>query len=334
MKKSMLNNVQLGLFVLGGLLFLILSLYMIGKNSNLFGKTFEAHAVFYNVSGLMKGNNVRLSGIDVGTIKRVEIMNDTSVKVTMVIEESVHPYIKKNSLASVGTDGLMGNKLVNISNPSRETSDVISEGGFLLASQAVETDQMLRTLDQTNANLYHISNNLRGITQKLNSNNSLWRILMDTTVAQNVKQSIASVRKAANNTSEFTKELNYLMTEIKKGKGLAGSILSDTATSRKFKNSMQQLHNASEKAAQLTADLKLLTDKMKKGESGAGVLLSDTAFAKDLKKSMHNIEQGSGRFSEDMEALKHNFFFKGYFKRQEKERRKLEKADSLRKTKR
>lgn len=331
MKKSTLNNVQLGLFVMGGLLFLILSLYLIGKNSNLFGKTFEVHAVFYNVSGLMKGNNVRLSGIDVGTIKRVEIMNDTSVKVTMIIEESVHPFVKKNSLASVGTDGLMGNKLVNINNTSREASQVIPDGGFLLASQAVETDQMLRTLDQTNANLYHISHNLRGITQKLNSNNSLWKILMDTTVAQNVKQSITSVRIAANNTSAFTQQLNNLITEIKKGKGLAGSILSDTATAHQFKNSLQQLHNASEKAAQLTTDLKTLTEKMKRGESGAGVLLSDTAFAKDLKKSMHNIQIGTDRFSEDMEALKHNFFFKGYFKKQEKERRKSQQADSIKK---
>lgn len=331
MKKSTLNNVQLGLFVMGGLLFLILSLYLIGKNSNLFGKTFEVHAVFYNVSGLMKGNNVRLSGIDVGTIKRVEIMNDTSVKVTMIIEESVHPFVKKNSLASVGTDGLMGNKLVNINNTSREASQVIPDGGFLLASQAVETDQMLRTLDQTNANLYHISHNLRGITQKLNSNNSLWKILMDTTVAQNVKQSITSVRIAANNTSAFTQQLNNLITEIKKGKGLAGSILSDTATAHQFKNSLQQLHNASEKAAQLTTDLKTLTEKMKRGESGAGVLVSDTAFAKDLKKSMHNIQIGTDRFSEDMEALKHNFFFKGYFKKQEKERRKSQQADSMKK---
>jgi phospholipid/cholesterol/gamma-HCH transport system substrate-binding protein len=281
----------------------------------------------------MKGNNVRLAGIDVGTIQQVEIVSDTSVKVTMVIEESVHPFIKKSSIASVGTDGLMGNKLVNISNSVNNSSEILPEGGQLASSHAVETDQMLRTLDQTNVNLYHISTNLRGITQKLNSNNSLWKILMDTTVALNIKQSISSIRKTTNNTSEFTRELNSLLTEIKGGKGLAGMILHDSSTSKKFKGSMEQLHLASERAAQLTDDLKKITDKIKKGEGGAGVLMSDSVFAKDLKKSMHNIQLGTDRFSQDMEALKHNFFFRGYFKKQDKEKKKLQEADSLKKLK-
>jgi phospholipid/cholesterol/gamma-HCH transport system substrate-binding protein len=305
---------------------------MIGSNQNMFGKTFQIHAVFYNVNGLMKGNNVRLAGIDVGTIQRVEIINDTSVNVTMIVEESVHPFIKNNSVASVGTDGLMGNKLVNIVNNKTPSNEIIQQGGVLLSIQAVETDQMLRTLDQTNVNLYHISDNLRRITQKLNNNNSLWSILMDTTVAQNVKRSISNIRNTTKNTSTFTADLNYLLNEVKNGKGLAGSILHDTTTAKTFNKTIQQLHVASERAAQITEDLKKLTDKMKKGQGGAGVLMNDSAFAADLKKSMHNVQTGSERFSQDMEALKHNFLLRGYFKKLEKERAKS-RADSLNKIK-
>lgn len=330
MKRTTSSNVQLGLFVTIGLIFLLASLYLIGNNQNLFDSTFEVHATFYNVSGLTKGNNVRFSGIDVGTIKQVEIISDTSVNVTMVIQDEVRPFIKKTSVASVGTDGLMGNKLINITNLSTTMGETIEPGGMLVTSKAIETDNMLRTLDQTNKNLYDITSDIKRITQKVNNNNSLWSILMDTTVADNLKQSISSVRQTTRNTANFTNELNRLLNDLKAGKGAAGAILRDSISSVKLRSSIQQLQEASNKALKVTNDIKLLTEKMKKGEGGAGVLMSDSIFAKDLKKTMHNITEGSARFDENMEAMKHNFLFKGYFKDQEKELKK-QKQDSLKK---
>ena len=333
MKRTASSNVQLGLFVTIGLAFLLAALYLIGNNHNLFDSTFEVHATFYSVSGLTKGNNVRFSGIDVGTIRQVEIISDTSVKVTMVIENEVHPYIKKTSLVSVGTDGLMGNKLVNITNLSAAPGDVIEEGGALVTAKPVETDNMIRTLDQTNKNLNDITNDIKKITQRVKSNNSLWSILMDTTVADNLKQSIASIRITTRNTSIFTLELNQLARDLKSGKGLAGSLLSDTVSPISFRKSIRQLQEASNNALQFTSDIKVLTEKMKKGEGGAGVLMSDTAFSHDLKRSLHNIQVGTERFDENMEAMKHNFLFKGYFKRQEKEIKKQKESDSSKKIK-
>src|SRR6185369_14993513 len=114
MTMKTIENAKLGLFVMAGLLFLIFSLYMIGRNRNLFGSSLTISANFRNVNGLMLGNNVRFSGIDVGTVQKIEIVTDTLVKVTMVIDEGVRKFIKRNALASVGTDGLMGNKIINI----------------------------------------------------------------------------------------------------------------------------------------------------------------------------------------------------------------------------
>ncbi len=114
MKTKTINNTKLGLFVLAGVLFLILTLYMIGKNRNLFGSTFTMKAVLSNVNGLVAGNNVRFKGIDVGTVKNITLLNDSSIYVTLTIDNEMKPYIKQNAMASIGTDGLMGNKLVNI----------------------------------------------------------------------------------------------------------------------------------------------------------------------------------------------------------------------------
>ncbi len=328
MKNTTSSNVQLGVFIIIGLAFLLSTLYLIGSNQNLFDQTFEVHATFYNVNGLTKGNNVRFSGIDVGTIKKVEIISDTSVIVTMVIKNSVHPFIKTNSMASVGTDGLMGNKLVNISNSSRASGEMVAEGDMLVSIKPVETDAMLRTLDMTNQNLFQITTDLKRITQKVRNSNSLWSLLMDTTIAQNVKMSIANIRTTTKNTATFTNDLNFLIQDIKNGKGVAGTLLNDSASTVRVKNSIHQLQLMTEKALQVTTDIKLLTEKIKNGEGGTGVLMSDTTFAKDLKKSMKNIEIATDRFNENMEAMKHNFLFRGYFKKQEKALKKA-KEDSI-----
>ena len=295
MKNTASSNAQLGVFIIIGLAFLLIALYLIGSNQNLFDQTFEVHANFYNVNGLTKGNNVRFSGIDVGTIKKVEIISDTSVKVTMVIKNSVHPFIKKSSLASVGTDGLMGNKLVNISNSSHASGEMVSEGDMLVSIKPVETDAMLRTLDMTNQNLFQITSDLKRITQKIKNSNSLWSLLMDSTLAKNVKQSISNIRSTTQNTSTFTNDLNFLIQDIKNGKGVAGTLLNDSTSTLHVKNSIHQLQLTTEKALLVTSDIKLLTDKLKKGEGGAGVIMSDTIFAKDLKKSMKNINIPSSR---------------------------------------
>ena len=140
MANRIVNNVKLGIFVLAGMLFLVFLLYMIGKNRNMFGNTYVLKARFENVQGLVAGNNVRFSGIQAGTVKRVKILNDTTIEVTMIIETKMKPIIRKNAIVSIGTDGLVGNKVVNII-PSKEPSPLAVEEDVLASKKAVNTDE-------------------------------------------------------------------------------------------------------------------------------------------------------------------------------------------------
>ncbi len=162
-----MNNVKLGIFVMAGVIFLLFSLYMIGRNRNMFSSTFTVSAYFRNINGLVPGNNVRFSGIDVGTVKSITIENDTSVRVSMVIDEEMHPYIKKNAIVAIGTDGLVGNKLVNItSRPG--SAEQIEDGGVIESRLSVETEEILRTLQTTNGNIAVITDNLKEVSVRLN----------------------------------------------------------------------------------------------------------------------------------------------------------------------
>src|SRR4051812_30930615 len=127
MTKELVRNIRLGSFVMAGLLLLIGALYMVGSKRNLFTSTIKVNVTFRNVNGLVIGNNVRFSGIDVGTVSQIEILSDTIIHVELVIDKNVAKFISSSSIASVGTDGLMGNKLVNIST-GNGTRNPLQEG--------------------------------------------------------------------------------------------------------------------------------------------------------------------------------------------------------------
>ncbi len=317
MAKETMKNVRLGIFVLVGTAFLITALYLIGNKKNLFGSTFKISAEFYNVSGLMEGNNVRFSGIDVGTVESVEIVSDSSVKVVMVIEESIREFIKKNAIASVGTDGLMGNKLINI-NSIKDHSESVEEGGMLQTLRPIEQDEMIRTLNATNENMKVITSNLRTITDRINSKNTLWSILMDTIVAENVKASVVNIKMASNQSAILTGNLKNITEDVKNGKGSFGALIVDTSLYGNLKQIIVKFEKISDTTAMISGNLSQITKDIKDGKGSAGIFLQDTTFIYNLNKSMVNIKDGSKNFDENMKALKHSWPFRKYFRKQEK----------------
>jgi phospholipid/cholesterol/gamma-HCH transport system substrate-binding protein len=321
MSQETSKNIRVGAFVLIGTVLLIFTLYLIGAKQNLFGSTFELKSQFKNVNGLMPGNNVRFTGIDVGTVKTVQKTHDSTVDVTMVIEDKVQAFIKKNATAMVGTDGLMGNKLINISS-SNEAAESVVDGDFLVSKSPLGTDDMIRTLNITNENVKDITIDLKNIVHRLNSPNTLWSILMDTIVADNVKQAIVNIKVTGERTAIITGDLSRIVKHIKDGKGTIGALIADTSFAVKLNQSIVNIKLITDSLALVTGDMHYITSKVKKGEGGIGTVLMDTTFVNNLNESMKNIKSGTKNFDEDMEALKHNILLRNYFKKKEKEAKK------------
>jgi len=315
------------MFVLGGIFFIVFTLYMIGKNRNLLGSTFTIRAIVSNVNGLVPGNNVRFKGIDVGTVKSLRVENDSSISVVMYIDKSIQPYLRKNAIASIGSDGLMGNKLININSQPGDAAQ-IEEGDLIFARKPVETDEMLRTLNTTNENIEKITGNLYEISVKLNNSKSLWSLLSDTAVTRDLKVAVSSFRQAGSNTQMLTDDARHLIRKFDAGEGLANKLFTDTTLASQLALSLQQLRQASTKSSGIMDDLKKVIDNMNEGQGTAGLILRDTVLRQKLSKSAFNIEQGTARFNENMEALKDNFLFRHYFKKLEKEAQENTKASA------
>ncbi|GAA4448082.1 hypothetical protein GCM10023189_05450 [Nibrella saemangeumensis] len=319
MKSRTSQNLQLGAFVVAGSVLLIITLYLLGSQRNLFSSVVRVSAHFRNVSGLMVGNNVRFGGITIGTVDKLTIRSDTVIEVVMMIEKSAQPFIKTSAIASIGTDGLMGNTIITIT-PVSGNASMVHDGDRLGTVQPVAVSELLNTLGQSNDNLVVITEELKGLGRKLNQSPVLDKLLTDESLVNHIDQTAQSVRKAGAEVHTAATGLRTIVGDIENGKGNAGYLLRDTSMKQQFTSVLSHINRTGQRADSLVAGLTTLTQQIQKGQGAAGTLLADTAFQHNLTRTMSNVQQGTAKFDENMEALKHNVLFRGYFKKQQKRR--------------
>jgi len=312
------NNLKLGIFITLGTICFIVALYILGAKQNLFGGTFELKAVFNNVNGLQKGNNVRFSGINVGTVKEIVILNDTSIEVNMLVQEDVQEFIKTDAIATLGNDGLMGNKLVNIS-PGNTNSAVIKEGETLLSINELDADEMLRRLEETNRNIALITSSLVGVVEKINEGEgTVGTLLKDNDMAADLMSTMANIRELSLQTATLSKNLGKSLNSIESSDNTLGMLLNDTAFASEIRSTVSELKTFGNNTEEISTDLRAIIDEVQAGEGTVGTLLSDSIANENIKQSLYNLQEGSRAFNENMEALKHNFLFRRYFKKIDK----------------
>ena len=313
MDKEKRNKIIVGAFVSIGMALFIIGVYFVGAKKNMFTSTFTIVAVFNDVDGLQSGDNVRFKGIDVGTIKSINITSDSMVVVDLSIENKMQQYIKNNACVSIGTDGLMGNKLATIRNGDTMSKRVV-EGDTLLAINPVASEDVIHSLNNTAKNASVVVDNLKAITGKINNSNGLWTLLHDSSLDGNLRQAMVSIKLTGNRSATVMGDLSQIIKHINEGKGSVGALLTDTSLENSIKQSVVNIHVLSDKMAIVSGDL----TNINKGEGALGTLIMDTAFAHNLNESMQNIKTGSQGLSDDMEALKHSFLLRKYFKKQAK----------------
>ena len=184
MERSTSEKISLGIFVVIATALLVVAAYLIGNRQNLFGSSFTVHAVFRNVNGLQQGNNVRYSGINVGTVKRIQMQNDTTIVVSMTLQENITRHVKTDAIATIGSDGLVGSMIVNIV-PGNGQAPLVSSGDTVVTYSRIGAEDMLSTLNKTSENAALLTADLLQVTEALKEGRgTLGRLLNDTTMAQ------------------------------------------------------------------------------------------------------------------------------------------------------
>ena len=325
MKISDKQKIRLGLFVLVTGILLIFSLYMIGKKQNLFGNTFEITAVFTNVKGLKPGNNVRYAGINIGTVKQITMVNDSTICVNMVIEEKIIKHMKKTSIPLIGSDGLVGSMVVNIF-PGNAEGIPLQEGDTLFSDKKPTSADMMSTLSITNQNAAQLSSELLKITKSINEGKgTLGRLVNDQEMGEDLKETIENLKKASLEATNVIEEIKQVVYSVNNEENLLHTLVKDSIAAAQFKSIIVNLESSSENINLVINNLNDVIVDVKEGEGAFNYLVSDTTLVKDLGETVENVKKGSVMLNENLEALRHNTFFRGYFKKQEKERLKAEK---------
>jgi phospholipid/cholesterol/gamma-HCH transport system substrate-binding protein len=134
---------RLGVFIVGALLILSLGIFLIGRKQFLFSSTYRLKADFQSVAGLNNGADVRVGGIHEGTVKEIDLdtQPDTKLTVVMTMDNSTRNVIRKDSIATIKTEGLLGNKFVEISYGSPKAGSV-QDGDFILSKNPVDISDL------------------------------------------------------------------------------------------------------------------------------------------------------------------------------------------------
>ena len=322
MKKSNTQKINLGLFVIISTIILIIALYFIGNRQNLFSKNFKISAVFNNVNGLILGNNVRYSGINVGTVKDIKMTNDTTICVDMLIDYKFLKHIKKNAVAGISSDGLVGSMVINIA-PEKEYAPPLIPGDTIKSYSKISTSDMLETLNTTNDNISLLTSDLLKITTSIKTGDgTLGMLINDPEMASNLKKTVRNLKTASNSASNSLVEFNKIITSINFDESMAAVLLSDSISALQMKSIITNLNKSSIGIDSVISNINDLVLNVKNGKGTLNYMVNDTVLVNNIDETVKNIKDGSIQLNENLEALKHNFLFRGYFRKLERQKAK------------
>lgn len=328
MGKSTSEKIKVGIFVVTGTILLVAALYFIGNKQHMFSKNIEIYATFANVNGLILGNNVRYSGVNIGTVSKIEMVDEGTITIQMMVEDKTSKFIKEDAIASIGSDGLVGSMVVNIIPGKVQNAKPITSGDTIQSYSRIGADDMLSTLNTTNENAALLTADLLKITnQILEGKGTLGALVNDTLLAQDIKQSVVQLRKTATGASAAISNINAIISKINYDESAAAVLLSDTASANQIKKVFANLERSSKDINEVTKNMDEYIKEIKSGKGTLNYVTQDEVLVKNIDSTMGNIKEAAEKLNENMEALKHNFLFRGYFKKLERQERREAKEN-------
>ena len=259
-------------------------------------------------------------------MKTLAFHGESQVEVEMKIDRKATRYIHGDALAKIGSDGLIGSKIVVLYGDT-PGAPALKDGDVLATGVTVSTEDMMSMLQETNTNLLAISADMKGISGGLGrGEGTIGKLLKDDGLYTNVTDTVATLSTASENARTVTASVSEFTAQLNEKGNLPNDLVTDRTTYASLTTTVDRLQNAGDRASDLM-------DGLAKGaedpRSPIGTLMHDEQAGADLKVALDNMNRASLLLTEDLEALQHNFLTRGYFRKKEKAAAKaLAKADS------
>lgn len=322
--------VIVGLFVTLALFILAGGILTIGDLNDTFTHKVVVSATFPEVSGLKAGDNIWFSGLKVGTVKKLSFAGDSKVEVMLNVDELATPFIHNDVLAKISSDGLIGNKIVVLyEDPTKalegpSVAPPIKNGDVLQIGTTVSTEEIMAMLQTNNKNLLAITTDIKGITAKIAAGEgTIGKLLKDDTLYTNVNDAVETLQVASTNARTLTASLATFSAKLNREGSLFNDLATDQTTYASLTGTVDKLKHVGERASDVVDSLAV---SVADPSTPVGVLLHDKPAGGDLRSTLDNLQRGSLLLNDDLEALQHNFLFRGFFKKRAKEEAKAAAA--------
>jgi phospholipid/cholesterol/gamma-HCH transport system substrate-binding protein len=344
------------MFIAGGVLLFIVIIYLIGGKQNMFTSSVKITTVFTDVKGLQEGANVRFTGIDVGAVSKLEILTDSTVLVEISLDRKVTKFIKKDSRATIASQGLMGNKLVIIT-PGSADETSIEQGDKLPSLEPVELDDILKEIKISGERISMVSANLISITNKMERGEGIFgKIFTDTSFAYNLSRTSHNLRVLSDQVnrgegflgkllvesafsaeldstvkyiSEISQNLEGITDKINRGEGLIGQMTTDTTLTYNIYQTGQNLSDATLNMEKMTANLLQFTETMNSGQGMVNKMLVDSAFADSLDVALQNLNKTLIELQSASEAIQQSGMIRAFSRKARKQEEKARMEEQL-----
>ena len=304
--------VIVGIFVFIGLVVFMTGILMIGNLHETFKRKIKLTAVFNDVNGLQQGNNVWFSGVKVGTVSKLEFVENEQVRVELKVEEKAIQYIHKNSYVKISTDGLIGNKILVIYGGTA-TMPGVEEGDMLGVEKTFTSEDMINTLQKNNENLLLITDDFKSVSADLaGGKGTVGKLLKDEAIYDQLNSATVSLQNATIKADHLLSSLNTFSNGLNKKGTLANQLTTDTVVFNALKSSMTSLQHIVDTASVF---VNTLNAAGKNSKTTVGVLLHDEETGARIKQTITNLESSSLKLNEDLEAMQHSILLRRYFKK-------------------
>lgn len=317
-----------GIFITIGIIILMATVFTLGGQKKTFAHGIPIRAVFTDVNGLQAGNNIWFSGVKVGAVRRLQLIGGAKVEVVMNIDIKSRDFIREDAKVKIASDGLIGNKIIIIYGGTQATPAV--KPNDLLQDEAVPgTDQMMNTLQENNKNLLAITSDFKAISHRLaDGEGTLGALLTNDDLMKQLQATAMTLQKASANIQMLTSNVSDYTAKLQSKGVLANELVTDTSLFKSLQSTAAQMQAASNNARTLTDNLKEVSEKIKDSTNTVGILMHDQQTANNIRATVENLQTGTQKFDENMEALQHNFLFRGFFRKKAKREKEQQRKET------
>jgi phospholipid/cholesterol/gamma-HCH transport system substrate-binding protein len=327
------DKTAMGAFVIGGLLLFALGLFLIGNRRMLFSKSADYYTEFAQVNTLQAGAKVRVGGMDAGEIVEIRVPHGPGSKFRLKFRviEKLFPVIRTDSVASIATDGLLGNKFLLI---DIGTTGLAPPGCTLPSREPFEIGDLLAKIRETVTAMDKTVGDVKGDVA------DAAKTLAES--AKHVDQIIVAaqepIEKFTVAASRISEDAGAIIARIRAGEGTLGKLVNEDVVYNSLSSSAKAVQQTMENLRQTSTDVKELVSRFKSGEvpadlertlknvseSSERIKVMVSAFqpgpeggedvAGNLRATLGSAREAMSDLAENLEALKHSFFFRGFFK--------------------